>query len=75
MLSDAPEAVGRDSRPVIDRLRSELIWLSAQEAGVRNLAFTRSLTPREQAQIAQLRSRSDALQARLDRMARWAADA
>jgi hypothetical protein len=75
MLTDGGDADVLDSGRVSDQLRSELIWLSAQEAHVRDLAFTRSLTPPEWAQITQLRARSEVLRTRRDRAARRAAAA
>jgi len=75
MVTDSRAAAERAPDPAADQLRRELISLSAQEAYVLNLAFTRFLTAPEEIQISQLRTRSDALRARLAQTGQWATTA
>jgi len=49
-----------------DQVRRQLAWLSAQEAGVRLMAYTRALTSAERAQLTTLEAESATLQRRLD---------
>ena len=51
-----------------DQVRRRLAWLSAQEAGVRLMGYTRSLTADEQAQLAAMDAESAALRRTLDRL-------